>query len=65
VKGLGVPSLRSTRRGDLVVDIAVQVPTRLSAEEAELLAQFAELRGETVTPPHDGLFSRLRSAFKS
>jgi molecular chaperone DnaJ len=65
LKGLGVPSLRSTRRGDLVVDIAVQVPTRLSGEEAELLAQFAELRGETVTPPHDGLFSRLRSAFKS
>ena len=65
LKGLGVPSLRSSRRGDLVVDVAVQVPTRLTPEEADLLAQFAALRGESVTPPHDGLFSRLRSAFKT
>jgi len=65
MKGLGVPSLRSGRRGDIVAEVQVDVPTRLSQEEADLLAQFAELRGEQVTAPHDGLFSRIRSAFKS
>ena len=60
-----MPSLRSGRRGDLVVEVHVDVPTRLTAEEAELLAQFAALRGEQVTPPHEGLFSRIRSAFKT
>jgi molecular chaperone DnaJ len=65
VRGFGVPRLRGGRRGDLVVEVHVDVPTRLTAEEAELLVQFAALRGEQVTPPHDGLFSRIKSAFKS
>jgi molecular chaperone DnaJ len=64
LRGLGVPSLRSGRRGDLVSEVQVEVPTRLSAEEAELLAQFAAMRGEEVTSPQEGLFSRIRSAFK-
>jgi molecular chaperone DnaJ len=65
LSGLGVPSLRTGRRGDLVVEVDVQVPTNLTAEQAELLAQLAQLRGEQVNPPHDRLFSRIRSAFRS
>ena len=62
--GLGVPSLRTGRRGDLVLEVSVEVPTNLNPEQAELLAQLAELRGEEVTAPHEGLFSRIRSAFR-
>jgi molecular chaperone DnaJ len=65
VRGLGVPSLRGSRRGDLVVEVRVEVPRQLKEEEAELLAQFAELRGEKVSAAHEGLLSRIRSAFKS
>jgi molecular chaperone DnaJ len=64
LRGLGVPSLRNGRRGDIVCDIAVEVPRNLSAEEAELLAQFAALRGEEVQAGREGLFSRIRSAFQ-
>ncbi|MDQ1519004.1 MAG: molecular chaperone DnaJ, partial [Actinomycetota bacterium] len=65
LKGHGVPSLRSGRRGNLVVEIAVDVPTRLSSEEAELVSQLAALRGEEVAPAKDhGFFSRIRSAFQ-
>jgi molecular chaperone DnaJ len=65
LKGHGVPSLRTGRRGDLIVEAAVDVPSKLSAEEAELLHQLAELRGEAVAPPKDhGFFSRIRSAFQ-
>ncbi len=63
IKGRGVPSLRTGRRGDLHVHLDVEVPTRLNAEQADLLAQFAELRGELVDEPREGIFSRLRSAF--
>ena len=59
-----MPSLRNGRRGDLVLEVGVEVPTNLNPEQAELLAQLAQLRGEEVTPPHDGLFSRIRSAFR-
>ena len=62
--GLGVPSLRSGRRGDLVVHIAVEIPTRLSNDEAEALTRFAELRGEAVHEHREGLFARIRSAFQ-
>jgi molecular chaperone DnaJ len=63
IRGRGMPSLRTGRRGDLIIQLDVDVPTSLSAEEAELLVQFAELRGESVTSPK-GLFSRIRSAFQ-
>ncbi len=63
IKGHGVPSLRTGRRGDLHVHLEVEIPTRLSGEEAELLGQFAALRGEEVEDSREGLFSRLRSAF--
>jgi molecular chaperone DnaJ len=65
VRGFGVPRLRGGRRGDLVAEVRVDVPTSLGPEEAELLAQFAALRGEHVNSPHEGLFSRIKSAFKS
>jgi molecular chaperone DnaJ len=62
--GQGVPRLRSRHRGDLLVTIVVETPTRLSTEEDELLRQLAELRGETVGPPEGGFMSRLRSSFR-
>jgi molecular chaperone DnaJ len=62
--GAGVPSLRNGRRGALHVHIEVEIPERLSAEEAEVLEQFAALRGDDVQPHREGLFSRLRSAFQ-
>jgi len=63
LRGRGVPVLNGRGRGDLIVEIGVEVPAKLSAEEAELLARFAELRGEPIDPPEGGFFSKLRSAF--
>lgn len=66
---LGVQHLRGTGRGQLVVHVEVQTPTRIDEVQAALLRQLAELRGETgpsngrVTPRQEGLFSRLRDAF--
>ena len=65
LKGQGVPSLRGRSRGDLLVRVDVEVPTRLSAEEDELVRSLAELRGEEVANVQDKrMFSRLRSAFQ-
>ncbi len=63
IKGHGVPSLRTGRRGDLHVHLRVEIPTRLSDEETEALTRFAALRGDDVGDEREGLFSRLRSAF--
>ncbi len=59
----GVPRLQGRGRGDLRVRIDVQVPTKLSDFEAELLRKFAESRGEELH--HEtGLFARIKSAFQ-
>lgn len=65
LRGLGVPNVRGRGRGDLIVKVIVDTPTELDEEQAELLRQLAELRGETVNEPGPGLFGRLRSAFGS
>lgn len=64
IKGAGVPSLRGRGRGDLLVRVDVEVPTKLDDQEAELLHRLAEHRGEAVAPPSKGVFARLRSAFQ-
>ena len=42
----GMPRLQRRGRGDLVVEVTVHVPERLTGEEEDL---FAELRGPSVT----------------
>ena len=69
LRGLGVTPLRRERRGDIRVIVDVTVPTDLTAEQKELLEQFAALRGDAVERPRarehsGGLFDRLRDAFR-
>lgn len=64
LRGLGVPHLQRRSRGDLLVEVVVDVPDDLSPEEQDLLRRFAELRGEPVAAADEGLLSKIRSAFK-
>jgi molecular chaperone DnaJ len=52
---------RSRGRGNLRARVVVEVPTKLSGEERELLRRFAALRGETVN--EEGLVDKIKSAF--
>ncbi len=67
ITGRGVPSLRGTGRGDLVVRVVVDTPTRLDDRQEELLRELAALRDEEspdgrVHQPKS-VFDRLRGAF--
>lgn len=59
LKGKGMPHLRRGGSGDLIVQMAVEVPTRLSAREKDLLAAYATERGEAVTMP-EGFLKRVK-----
>ncbi|MET0324798.1 MAG: DnaJ C-terminal domain-containing protein, partial [Ilumatobacteraceae bacterium] len=63
LRSRGVPRLQGRGRGDLRAQLVVEVPTKLDDEEAALLRQLADKRGELVNPPDKGLFSRIKSAF--
>jgi molecular chaperone DnaJ len=64
LRGRGVPHLESRGRGDLLVQVVVDTPEKLSDDEQELLRRLADLRGEVVAPAETGFFSKIRSAFK-
>lgn len=60
VKGRGMPSLRSRERGDLVVELFVETPTRLTARQKELLREFAGLCGEQQHPKSAGFLGKAK-----
>lgn len=54
MRNMGVPRFtgqqkRDTRRGDQIVHLVVETPSRLSGEEKKLLEKLAELRGEKLS----------------
>lgn len=54
LRGKGVPTLRNKEiRGDHYVTLVVQVPSKLTSEQKELLEKFAEASGETDTESGD------------
>lgn len=60
LKREGIVSLRSSSRGDMVVEIMVQTPTNLSKQQKELLREFDDIREEQ----EEGFFARLFSSHK-
>ena len=69
LRGRGVPGLRGGR-GDLVVTVVVETPTRLDPRQEELLRELAAIRGEEkpdgkLAPGarSSGMFGRIRDAF--
>jgi len=59
-RGAGMPVLQGRGRGDLVVEIAVETPTRLSARQKELLREFKETETGEECPESRGFFERLK-----
>ena len=63
-----MPGLRGGR-GDLIVTVLVDTPTRLDARQEELLRELAAIRGEEaptgqVQSSQSSVFGRLRDAFQ-
>ena len=64
LKHRGVPRLDGRGRGDLLVQVRVEIPTTLDEESEDLLRRYATVRGEDVAPAEEGFFSRFKTAFK-
>lgn len=63
VRGAGMPVLQGRGRGDLVVEIAVETPTKLSKKQKEILQQFRETETGEECPESRGFFDKLKDAF--
>jgi len=60
VKGKGVPFLRSSGRGDQLIMINVEVPTRMSAEQRQLFEQLAHTLGSEVRPQERSFLDKIK-----
>lgn len=60
-RGVGMPVLQGRGRGDLVVEVQVETPTRMSREQRALLEQFRELETGEECPASRGFFDKIKS----
>ena len=61
--GLGMPDPHGGRRGDLYVEIQVEVPKHPSAKQKRLLRDLAEMENVEVTPERKSFFDKLKDYF--
>lgn len=65
LKGLGVPSLKNPRHaGDQIIRIKIEIPTKLTARQKELLAEFARESGVAVDKDGEGFFEKMKGYFQ-
>lgn len=62
-RGAGMPVLQGRGRGDLVVEIKVETPTKLSARQKEILREFQETETGDESPESTGFFSKIKNAW--
>jgi molecular chaperone DnaJ len=61
LRGKGVPSLRNHVRGDIIVQIVLETPQKLTERQKELLIEFAHESGEETHPAHNGgIFDKIK-----
>jgi molecular chaperone DnaJ len=66
LRGKGFSVLRSTQRGDMYIQVAVETPQNLTRRQRELLEEFeAEGKGnKTGSPEHEGFFAKVKDFFE-
>ena len=62
IRGKGMPTVRSSSRGDLLATVHVVVPTKLSRRERELLEEYQTIAGDAIEDRT--FFDRVKDAFR-
>ena len=65
LQGRGMPALQGERggQGDLLVEIQIEVPKKLSEQQEELLRQLAELDHSSVLPQRKSFLEQVKEFF--
>lgn len=62
-RGAGMPVLNGRGTGDLVIQIEVETPTKLTAKQKDLLEAFRATETGAECPKTQGFFDKLRTVF--
>lgn len=60
LKNKGMPVLRTTRFGDMYLQVSVETPQNLSRRQKELLREFDKLSDDETHPEATGFFSKVK-----
>ena len=63
-RGAGMPVMGARGHGDMVIEIQVETPTKLTPRQRELLEQFRETETGDECPASRGFFQKLKSAWE-
>src|SRR4029078_765881 len=63
LKGKGLPDIRSSRNGDEVVQILVEIPKKLTERQKQLLREFAATEDDKAMPQRRGFLDKLKDMF--
>ena len=64
LNGRGMPDPRHRGRGDLVVQVYIEVPKSVSADHDRVLRELAEIENAQVSPKRSSFFDRLKQYFQ-
>lgn len=65
LKNEGLPHIRWDTKGNLYVKVQVVVPKQLSAQQKELLEEFAKISGEEISQVKHGFFDKVKESFSN
>jgi molecular chaperone DnaJ len=63
IRGQGLRDPRVTGVGDLLVQVTIEVPKRVTSEEEDLLRKLAELERKNVAPARKSFFDKVKEYF--
>ncbi len=63
VTGKGMPSLRGTRMGDLVLHVRLETPKNLTKRQEELFRELSELDHKHISPHRKSFLEKLKGLF--
>lgn len=63
LKAKGIARLGGYGRGDEIVKVILETPTRLTQRQKEIMEEFAKISGEDVNPISRGFFEKVRDMF--
>ncbi len=60
----GIPALRGGRKGDLLIRVQVEVPTKLTGEQKKILEEYAEACGDPANPVSESFVEKAKKFFR-
>ena len=63
LRNRGIKDLRTGGKGDLHIDVQVEVPSKLNSEQKEKLVEFSESIGEENNPMQESFFEKAKKFF--